>query len=67
MINTSSHDSNQNSQNNFKTLQLFKNDSDDTNVITKSLILSKNMISEISTLIIKKLKELFVNKNHKFY
>ncbi len=61
------HDSNQNLQNNFKTLQLFEDDNNDTNAIIKSLILSKNMTSEISTLIIKKLKESFINKNHKSY
>ncbi len=66
-MNISSHNLKQNSYNNFKTLQLFKDNSDDNNIIAKSLISSKNMTSEISTSAVKKLKESFVNKNHKFY
>ncbi len=67
MMNISSHDSNHNLQNNFKILQLSEDDNDDINAVIKSLILSKDMISEIFILIIKKLKESFVNKNHKSY
>jgi len=65
MMNTSLHDSNQNSQNNFEISQSFKNDSNDNNAVTKSSILSKNMTSETFTLTIKKLKKSFTNKNHK--
>ncbi len=46
-------------------MQLSEDNNDDINVVIKSLILSKNMTSEISTLTVKKLKELFINKSHK--
>ncbi len=64
-MNTSSHDLKQNSHDNFKTSQLFKNDNNDNNIVTKSLISSKDMISEISTSVVKKLKKSFINKSHK--
>ena len=67
MMNTSLHDLKQNSHDNFKISQLFKDDSDDNNVIIKSSILSKDMTSEISTSAVKKLKELSMNKSHKSY
>src|SRR6266487_957466 len=66
-MNTSSHDLKQNSHDNFKTSQLFKNDNNDNNIVTKSLISSKDMISEISTSVVKKLKKSFINKSHKSY
>ena len=67
MINTSLHDSKQNSHDNFKTLQLFKDNSDNNNAVTKSLISSKDMISEISISAVKKLKKSFINKSYKSY
>jgi len=66
-MNTSLHDSKQNSHDNFETLQLFENDNDDNNVVAKSLILNKDMTSEISISAVKKLKKLFANKSHKSY
>ncbi len=51
-MNTSLHDSNQNSQNNFETSQSSEDDNDDNNIVTKSLILSKDITSEINVFII---------------
>ncbi len=48
-------------------MQLFKDDNDDNNAVTKSLISSKDMTSEISTSAVKKLKESFINKSYKSY